>query len=55
MEISHHKREGQTYSILKGSLPDQPALSGVLNMLYDMHYTVLSVITVKDKPSNTKH
>ena len=55
MEISHHKREGQTYSLLEGSLPDQPALSGILNMLYDMHYTVLSVNKVKDKPSNTKH
>ena len=54
MDISHIESEVRTISTLKGPLKDQTALSGVLNILYDMHYTVLSVRKVKDKPSNKK-
>jgi len=43
MKISHYQCEEKQVSVLKGILPDQAALSGVLNMLYDMHITVLSV------------
>jgi phosphoserine aminotransferase len=34
-------------SILKGSLKDQSALSGVLNTLYEMHLSVVSVKMIK--------
>jgi hypothetical protein len=50
MKISHHQCEEKQISILKGMLPDQAALSGVLNTLYDMHITVLSV----KRPSRNK-
>jgi hypothetical protein len=43
MDISYIESEARTISTLKGLLKDQTALSGVLNILYDMHYTVLSV------------
>lgn len=43
MEIYHVEKEERQISILKGILPDQAALSGVLNNLYDMHLTILSV------------
>jgi hypothetical protein len=33
---------------LEGPLRDQAALSGVLNTLYEMHYSVLSVIRVEE-------
>jgi hypothetical protein len=35
--------ETPTRTILVGSLRDQAALSGVLNTLYELHLTVLSV------------
>lgn len=34
---------GVTTTILQGELNDQAALAGVLNMLYELHLTVLSV------------
>jgi hypothetical protein len=43
MDISYIESEVRTISTLKGLLKDQTALSGLLNILYDMHYTVLSV------------
>jgi hypothetical protein len=30
-------------TVLQGQLPDQAALTGLLDMIYNMHYTVLSV------------
>ena len=38
----------ETVSILVGQINDQAALSGILNTLYDMHYTILSVNIMKD-------
>lgn len=49
MEIMHHSDEDGTVSILKGMLHDQAALSGLLNNLYDMHCTVLSVKRISKK------
>ena len=34
---------GEAQSILVGRLPDQAALSGVLNTIYELHLPVLSV------------
>ncbi len=34
---------GHTVTTLSGELSDQAALAGVLNMLYELHLTVLSV------------
>ena len=43
MSISERQSgKGGTESILVGRLPDQAALSGVLNNLYDLHLPVLS-------------
>ena len=43
MEIMHFECTENQISILKGTLPDQPALSGVMNALFDMHLSLLSV------------
>lgn len=37
------QREGPPVSILVGVLTDQASLSGVLNTLYELHLTLLSV------------
>jgi hypothetical protein len=43
MSISErHSEAGRAETILVGRLPDQAALSGVLNTLYDMHLPVVS-------------
>ena len=43
MSISRRENEdGDTESILVGRLPDQAALSGVLNTLYDLQLPVIS-------------
>lgn len=38
-----HSNEGITVTILTGWLPDQAALNGVLNTLYDYGYTLIWV------------
>lgn len=43
MKISVSTETDQTVSMLEGSLRDQASLSGVLNTLYEMHFTVLSL------------
>ena len=44
MKISPDTMEaGRTVTTLSGELVDQAALAGVLNMLYELHLTVLSV------------
>ena len=43
MSISRRDNaDGETESILVGRLPDQAALSGVLNALYDLQLPVIS-------------
>jgi hypothetical protein len=51
MEISHYQYRNKHFSVIQGILPDQAALSGILNILYDMHFTVLSVKRQKRKES----
>lgn len=42
MSISEkHTDEGDTETVLVGRLPDQAALSGVLNALYELHLPVV--------------
>jgi hypothetical protein len=44
MRISQKKTEkGYIITILEGELSDQAALAGVLNTLYELHLTLLSV------------
>ena len=35
--------DGKVESVLEGRLPDQAALSGVLNKLYELHLPVMAV------------
>ena len=43
MSISERSSEtGETETVLVGRLPDQAALSGVLNALYELHLPVVS-------------
>ena len=37
------QNDGKVESVLEGRLPDQAALSGILNNLYDLHLPVMSV------------
>ena len=49
MRITARKRSDQTtVTILTGRLRDQAELSGVLNSLYDLHLSILSVEYLKD-------
>ena len=43
MNITTSSDTSDDNSTLVGRLPDQAALSGVLNMLYEKHFPVLSV------------
>lgn len=48
MDISQTTSDtGHIVSTLTGELPDQTALAGVLNALYEMHLSVLSVECLK--------
>lgn len=52
MQISRIKKnKSNMITVLTGVIRDQTALSGILNSLYDMHITVLSVNVLK-KDSN---
>ena len=43
MTITHSRRPGgEVATVLVGLLPDQAALAGVLNTLYELHLPVLS-------------
>ncbi len=49
MQITvERKKEKTPVSILVGEIRDQSALSGILNTLYEMHMTVISVNMLKD-------
>jgi hypothetical protein len=49
LQITVQKKTGEKpISILVGSIIDQAALSSVLNSLYDMHMTVISVNMLTD-------
>lgn len=55
MEIVLHKGEEEIDSTtIIGNVKDQAALSGILNMLYDFHYPILSVEYIGESISETK-
>jgi len=43
LSITIETRDGKAVTVLEGRLRDQAALSGVLNTLYELHHSVLSV------------
>ena len=43
LNISHAPAEGGSISIIKGQLPDQSALGGILDVLIDHRYVLRSV------------
>ena len=45
MQSQHGEKDVE--SILEGRLPDQAALSGVLNALYELHFPVVSTDCLK--------
>lgn len=49
MDISYKGSENKVVTTLLGKLSDQAALSGVMNALYDMHMSVLSVKKIEEK------
>jgi hypothetical protein len=50
MQIEIHRPLGEDpLSTLVGQINDQSALSGVLNTLYDLHFTIISVNVLKSK------
>jgi len=53
MQIKVIKKPGsKAVSTLVGSVIDQSALSGILNSLYDLHLTVLSVKVLGEIDNN---
>jgi hypothetical protein len=55
MQITEtHGADGQTETILVGRLPDQAALTGILNSLYELHLPVLLVECVDSGNGNHK-
>ena len=49
LQITMEKKAGKkSFSFLVGRIADQAALSSILNSLYDMHMTVISVNMLTD-------
>lgn len=50
MEIVREGGEGKKMiSLIIGEIRDQAALAGLLNMLYEMHYVILSLEMIKNE------
>ena len=49
MQIIIEQKEVRTVSSLIGVIKDQSALSGILNNLHDLHFTVISVNMLTEK------
>ena len=48
MTLEIRTEGGSTITCLEGTLPDQAALSGVLNLLYDLGLSLVSVEQLED-------
>lgn len=48
MIITYNETKGEVTTSLIGKMSDQSALSGVLNALYDLHMSVISVKKMKE-------
>jgi len=44
--IAGHDQNGRSITTLWGEFPDQPALRGILNKIWDLHLTLVSVTRV---------
>ncbi len=44
--VTHTETESKTLSTLTGKIADQEALSGLLNILFDHQYAVISVMKI---------
>jgi hypothetical protein len=44
----NRESDGKTISVLVGQINDQAALSGILNALYEMQFTILSLNVMED-------
>ena len=42
-------RDGRLFTILTGMVPDQAALRGILNHLWDLNHTLLSVLLIEQQ------
>ena len=49
MEITSDSLEGETLTSLSGMIPDQAALRGILNKLWDLRMTLVSVNWDQDR------
>ena len=45
--VTHTETSQKTLSTLTGNMQDQEALSGILNMLFDNRYPVISVMKIE--------
>lgn len=53
MEIARsHSREGKPLTILSGIIPDQAALRGVMNKIWDLRLILVSVTREQESSSN---
>lgn len=53
MQVKVHREENKKpISVIIGEIRDQSALSGMLNYLYDLHFTVISVNMLIEKDQN---
>ena len=46
LSVSHIEAKGQILSTLTGEMKDQEALSGIINILIDNRYAVVSVMNI---------
>jgi hypothetical protein len=46
---SSHDRDGKRVSTLSGEVPDQAALRGILNKIWDLHFILLSVTRIYER------
>lgn len=46
MQLSYSKIQGKPYSILSGQVVDQPALSGILNIITNNRLSIISVLKI---------
>ncbi len=46
LSVAHSEIEGETFSTLTGKIADQEALSGIISILIDHQYSVVSVMKI---------
>ena len=47
LSVSHADTNDEIISTLTGEIPDQEALNGLLNILFDHQYSVISVLKIQ--------